>query len=175
MPTIPPTSLLTALPAVARILRLIVNNWVGLTVKISMRSDYGARALLYLAERYGQGPVQSAEIAAQQAIPEAYLEQLLTVFRRAGLIRSVRGPTGGHQLVRQPREVRLSEVVAAMDGPTPTLSCSDEHGCRVSPSCVLYDVWREMEATDRSFLAGITLEALLERQQAREQRAMYHI
>ncbi len=156
-------------------MKIVNNRATGSAVKISMRSDYGARALLYLAEHYGRGPVQSAEIAARQGIPEAYLEQLLTVLRRAGLIRSVRGPAGGHMLARPPGEVRLSEVVAAMDGPTPTLACTSERGCQVTPQCVLYDVWREIETTAQSILDSVTLADLLARQEAARQRVMYHI
>jgi Rrf2 family protein len=144
-------------------------------VKISMRSDYGARALLYLGQRYGQGAVQSAEIAARQCIPEAYLEQLLTVLRRAGLIRSVRGPTGGHMLARPPSEIRLSAVVAAMDGATTTLSCADANGCRVTPHCVLYDIWDEIETASQRIIEAVTLADLLERQEAAQRRIMYHI
>ena len=140
-----------------------------------MRSDYGARALLYLAERYGQGPVQSAEIATRQGLPESYLEQLLTVLRRAGLLRSIRGPAGGHLLARPPNEIRLGEAVAALEGPTPALSCSDARGCRVSPHCALADVWREIESTAQAIVDGVTLAELLERQRTAEQRVMYHI
>jgi Rrf2 family protein len=144
-------------------------------VKISMRSDYGARALLYLAERYGEGPVQSAEIAARQGLPEAYLEQLLTVLRRAGLIRSIRGPAGGHLLARAPDEVRLGEIVGVLDGPTPTLSCLDERGCRVSRACALADVWHDVHEAAQAIVDGISLADLLARQHANEQRTMYHI
>ncbi len=140
-----------------------------------MRSDYGARALLYLAERYGQGAVQSAEVAARQQIPEAYLEQLLTVLRRAGLIISARGPTGGHRLARAPRDIRLSEVVAALDGPAPTLACADNGGCRVLPGCALNDVWQEIETAAQTIVDRITLQELLERQELAQRRVMYHI
>jgi len=61
-------------------------------MKVSTKGDYGVRALVELAHHYGQGPVQSAEIAARQEVPEPYLDQLLTTLRRAGFIRSVRGP-----------------------------------------------------------------------------------
>ena len=71
-------------------------------MKLSMRSDYGVRAVIDLARRFGDGPVQSAEIAARESIPEAYLEQLLTSLRKAGLVRSSRGPRGGHELAREP-------------------------------------------------------------------------
>src|SRR4051812_50020579 len=92
-------------------------------LKISMRSDYGGRALLYLAERYGQGPVQSAEIAARQNIPETYLEQLLVVLRRAGLVRSLRGPAGGDKLGRPPRGGRAGASAAPPGGPAPPPAC----------------------------------------------------
>jgi Rrf2 family transcriptional regulator, cysteine metabolism repressor len=144
-------------------------------LKISMRSDYGGRALLYLAERYGQGPIQSAEIAAQQNIPETYLEQLLVVLRRAGLVRSLRGPAGGHMLARPPRDIRLGEVVAAMEGPPQTLACSDQRGCRVNPGCVLHEVWNELESASRGIVDAVTLADLLERQEAGQRRVMYHI
>ena len=79
----------------------------GAGVKLSMRSDYGARAVIDLARHYNRGPVQSADIAARQAIPEAYLEQLLTTLRKSGLIRSTRGPHGGHELARPPADIRF--------------------------------------------------------------------
>ena len=81
-----------------------------------MRSDYGAHAVIELARRAGQGPVQCAEIAACQKIPEAYLDQLLSSLRRVGIVRSVRGPHGGHELARDPRQLTLGDVVTALEG-----------------------------------------------------------
>ena len=75
-----------------------------------MRADYGARAMIDLTQHYGQGLTQSAAIAARQQIPESYLERLLTGLRRAGLIRSVRGPSGGHELARTPSAINLDQV-----------------------------------------------------------------
>ena len=98
-----------------------------------MRSDYGARAVIDLARHYNQGPVQSADIAARQAIPEAYLEQLLTTLRKSGLIRSTRGPHGGHELARGPAEIRFAEVIAALEGPLVPLDClNDADACSIS-------------------------------------------
>ena len=74
-------------------------------MKVSMKGDYGVRALVELAHHYGEGQVQSAAIAARQSIPEPYLDQLLTTLRRAGFIRSVRGPQGGHALIRDPHDL----------------------------------------------------------------------
>ena len=75
-------------------------------MKVSMKGDYGVRALVELAHHYGEGPVQSAVIASRQSIPEPYLDQLLTSLRRAGFIRSVRGPQGGHALIRDPHDLQ---------------------------------------------------------------------
>ena len=72
-------------------------------MRLTMRSDYGAHAVIELALHYGHGPVQCAEIAARQKIPEAYLDQLLSSLRRVGIIKSLRGPHGGHELARDPR------------------------------------------------------------------------
>src|SRR3989304_5201364 len=85
-------------------------------MKVSMKGDYGVRALIELAHHYGEGPVQSAVIASRQGVPEPYLDQLLTALRRAGFIRSVRGPQGGHALIRDPQELRLSEAIGALEG-----------------------------------------------------------
>src|SRR5258707_5582886 len=82
-----------------------------------MRSDYGAHAVIELARRYGQGPVQCAEIAASQKIPESYLDQLLSSLRRVGIVHSVRGPHGGHELARDPRQLTLGDIFTALEGP----------------------------------------------------------
>ncbi|MCC7106731.1 MAG: RrF2 family transcriptional regulator [Chloroflexi bacterium] len=145
-------------------------------MRLSMRSDYGARAVIDLARHYGQGPIQSAEIAARQVIPETYLEQLLTALRKAGLIRSTRGPNGGHELARAPAEVRLSEVIVALEGPLLPLDClEDADACPVAPTCGMRDVWGEVMAATNRILADTTIENLVERQKARESRVMYYI
>jgi DNA-binding IscR family transcriptional regulator len=78
-------------------------------------------------------------------------------------------------LARTPSEIRLGEVVAVMEGPSPTLSCADERGCRVMPGCVLYDVWSELEVASRAIVDAVTLADLLDRQAAAQRRVMYHI
>ena len=63
-------------------------------MKIPMKVDYGVRALVELALHYGEGPVQTAEIAYKQGIPEAYLDQLMTTLHKFGFVSSRRGPQG---------------------------------------------------------------------------------
>ena len=141
-----------------------------------MRSDYGTRAVIELARRYGEGPVQSAEIAAREAIPEAYLEQLLTSLRKAGLVRSSRGPRGGHELARSPAMITLGEVVAALEGAFLSLDClGSAAGCPTTTASLTREIWQEVADSANRVLDATTIEALLERQRARSQRAMYHI
>jgi Rrf2 family protein len=136
-------------------------------MKVSMKGDYGVRALVELAHRYGEGQVQSATIAAAQSIPEPYLDQLLTTLRRAGFIRSVRGPQGGHSLIRDPHDLRLSEVIAALEGSLAPIACLDDpEGCPKATSCSLRPVWQEIEAATMRVLESITIADLAERERA---------
>src|ERR1051326_6624288 len=112
-----------------------------------MRSDYGAHAVIELARRYGQGPVQCAEIAASQKIPEAYLDQLLSGLRRVGIVRSIRGPHGGHELARDPRTLTLGDVVTALEGPV--VPHEFVHSPTTDPpGCAVRNAW--LEATEAS-------------------------
>ncbi len=141
-----------------------------------MRSDYGARAVIDLARRYGEGPVQSAEIAQREAIPEAYLEQLLTSLRKAGLVRSSRGPRGGHELAREPSVVTLGEIVRALEGPFLSLDGLGEHdGDPSSTASVTRELWEEVVGAANGILDATTIASLAERQRVREQRVMYYI
>nr|ART39619.1 J547 [uncultured bacterium] len=132
-----------------------------------MKGDYGVRALVELAHHYGEGPVQSAVIAGRQCIPEPYLDQLLTSLRRAGFIRSVRGPQGGHALIKDPRELRLSDAIGALEGSLAPIACLDDpSGCRGTQSCSLKPVWQEIEAATTQILEGITIGDLADRERA---------
>jgi Rrf2 family protein len=136
-------------------------------MKVSMKGDYGVRALVELAHRYGEGPVQSAVIAHRQSIPEPYLDQLLTSLRRAGFIRSVRGPQGGHALIRDPHDLKLSEVIAALEGSLAPIACLDDpEGCRTTTSCCLKPVWQEIEAATIRVLESVTIADIAERERA---------
>ena len=95
-------------------------------MRVSTRSDYGLRALIELAGHYGGGPLQSSEIAGRRHIPEQYLDQLLTTLRKAGFIRSMRGPAGGHELLRDPSLVTVLDVIQALEGSLSPVAWLDE-------------------------------------------------
>lgn len=145
-------------------------------MRISMKTDYSVRAMIDLALHYGQRPQQSRDIAERQRVPEAYLDQLLTTMRKAGLIRSVRGPQGGHSLARPPSEIALGEVVEALEGPFIPIGCMDDaENCELGPSCAQREVWREVRHAVRDILRRTTIDEMARRQARGFEEARYHI
>jgi Rrf2 family cysteine metabolism transcriptional repressor len=141
-------------------------------MRVSSRGDYGVRALFELALRAGRGPVHSKEIAARQDIPEAYLHQVLGALSRAGLIRSTRGPLGGHELSSQPSEVSIHAILTALDGVDQR---THPHPDGIGASDVVHEVWHEMQEQNERLLRSITLQTLVDRQAARQVSANYAI
>ncbi len=90
-------------------------------MKLTMKGDYGLRAMIDMAMYYGQGPIESADIANRQYVPEQYLDQILMILRKEGLVKSVRGPRGGHMLSRSPSEITMSQVMQALEGYVPPM------------------------------------------------------
>jgi Rrf2 family cysteine metabolism transcriptional repressor len=139
-------------------------------MRMTMRSHYGAHAVIELARHYGEGPVQCAEIAARQQIPEAYLDQLLSTLRRVGFIRSQRGPHGGHELARDPRELTLGDVVTALEGPivphdlVTTLAPEDGADVDWRAACAVRAAWHAATEASQRVLDNTTIHELVEHQ-----------
>jgi Rrf2 family cysteine metabolism transcriptional repressor len=146
-------------------------------MRISSKGDYGLRALFDLAQRYGQGPIQSDEIATRQGIPVNYLNQLLITMRRAGLIESLRGPQGGHMLARSPDTITLLDVLTTLEGPLlPAEPTRDDLNPTVPEDHDLVDeVWVGLRGRLESLLAEMTLDDLCQRKRQRSGNAMYYI
>ncbi len=131
-------------------------------MKISTRGRYATRALLDLAEHYGEGPVVLSDIAERQEISEQYLEHLIGPLKNAGLVKSIRGASGGFVLARQPSEVRVSQIIQAVEGPTGITDCVDDPGiCPRSRECPTRDIWAKATAAMDSVFASFTLADLI--------------
>ncbi|MCC6314393.1 MAG: Rrf2 family transcriptional regulator [Thermomicrobiales bacterium] len=141
-------------------------------MRVSNRADYGVRALFELAGRYGQGLVQSRDIAARQAIPEAYLHQVLGALGRAGMIRSTRGPQGGHELIRPPSQITVWDILQVLDGADRR---SHPHPNGIGQHDVVHAVWHELQIRQEAYLQSITLETLLERARSHNPGGVYTI
>jgi Rrf2 family protein len=136
-------------------------------MRVLMKVDYGVRALVELAQRDGQGPMSTAEIASRQDIPEPYLDQVLSVLQKFGFIRSRRGPQG---------EISLGMVVGTLEGTGAPLVCIEDPGeCTLSSACAQREVWQTVEATVHNVLNTTTIGDLASRQQHLVGRGMYYI
>jgi Rrf2 family protein len=141
-------------------------------VKISMKADYGIRALLDLAERYGDAPVPSHDIAARQHVPGPFLDQLLMSLRRAGLVRSTRGPRGGHMLSKPPEEVTLGAAIDILEGQAAQMECfSAPETCEHSFGCSIRSSLLRAEDAMREVLEGTTLADMV---RDRREHGVFH-
>lgn len=85
-------------------------------MKISQKGLYALQAMMRLARRYNQGAIRIRQIAADEGLPEKFLELILLQMKKARLVESVRGPRGGYRLRRPPSEIYLAEIIRLMDG-----------------------------------------------------------
>jgi Rrf2 family protein len=133
-------------------------------MRLTMRGDYGLRAMIDLAAHYGQGPIPSADIAARQRIPERFLDQLLLALRRAGLLQSLRGAQGGHLLARPPARISMGEVLTALEDHVAPMEClPNPDACPLTAGCAIREVWAQVEEFARQLLGATTLEQLAQR------------
>lgn len=138
----------------------------GEQMRVSTRSDYGLRALIELAGHYGAGPLQSSEIALRRHIPEQYLDQLLTTLRKAGFIRSTRGPAGGHELLRDPNSITVRDVIESLEGSlAPVAWLDDPPEMTDHPhNCGQREIWERIREATAGVLDAYSIGDLLERE-----------
>lgn len=89
----------------------------GVIMKISTKGRYGLTIMIELAKHYGEGPIPLRQIAAEKELSEAYLEQLVSPLRIAGLVKSVRGAYGGYLLALPPSKISAADVIKTLEGP----------------------------------------------------------
>lgn len=146
-------------------------------MRISSKGEYGIRALFDLAQHYGKGFIQSDEIASRQGIPVNYLNQMLIMLRKAGLIESQRGPQGGHTLARAPEQITLLEALVALEGPLMLQDATREDLMPSQPedSDFVREVWCHLRTTIETTLHDVSLEDLCQRKRQRTGHIMYYI
>ena len=133
-------------------------------MKIPMRVDYGVRALVELALHHGEGAVQTADIASNQGIPEAYLDQLMSTLNKCGFVASRRGPQGGHRLAMDPQDINLYMVMSTLDGNLSPVDCLiTPTDCVFSDTCAQQEVWKSVEEAVEEVLRNIKISDLVQR------------
>lgn len=133
-------------------------------MKLSTRTRYGVRAVLELAERHKEGPVQLRVIGERQDISVKYLEQIMAILKSGGLVRTIRGPRGGYILAKSPKQIKLSEVFDCLEGPLTIVECvDDEDYCGRSADCVARWLWGRVQQAVRGVLESVTVQDLIDR------------
>ena len=132
-------------------------------MRVSAKVDYALRASIELAAA-APGQVKGERLAASQAIPHKFLENILADLRNGGLVASQRGADGGYRLARPPAEITVADVIRVVEGPIASVRGERPDELGYDGSAVpLRDVWIELRAAMRGVLEQTTLADLVER------------
>jgi len=134
---------------------------------IPIKVDYGVRALVDLALHVEDQPIRASEIAGRTLIPEPYLAQVMHALGKGGMVRSQRGPLGGHALAMEPKDIRLSMVMDCLGSTENLVACLDNPAsCIHVPLCAQKEVWQSVELAVFSILDSETIDDLVSRGKA---------
>lgn len=132
-------------------------------MKLSTRSRYGTRILLELARQQGESPVQVSEISKRQGISVKYLEQLIRTLKQADLVKSVRGPKGGHLIAKPPETITLGQIVRLFEGQVDLVECiSSPEVCRIADDCKVRQAWKDATEVLYEKLDATTIADLIQ-------------
>lgn len=133
-------------------------------MRLSTKGRYAVMALVDLAAKSKERPIALADIATRQEISLSYLEQLFAKLRRGGVVRSVRGPGGGYMLAVPANQLRIADVIIAVDEPIRATRCSpgSPQGCMNNKvRCVTHDLWEELGNQIYLYLSSVTIEDVI--------------
>ena len=132
-------------------------------MKLSTRGRYGIHVMYDLALNAEKGPQSIKAIAGRGDMPDAYLEQLIAVLKREGLVTSTRGAQGGYMLARPANEITVGDVLRALEGGLSLVDCLDgEESCGKSCACPSRIVWMKLRDGMNAIVDGITLQDMVE-------------
>jgi Rrf2 family protein len=135
-------------------------------MKISAQEEYGVRCLLQIGRRDAGASLTIPEISRAEGISNHYVAKLLRVLRRGGLVKSVRGQSGGYMLSRPLNQIAVSEVLAVLGGRLYDPEFCDSHGgaesvCTHTTDCSVRSLWRSVQQAVDQVLGNTTLDELL--------------
>jgi Rrf2 family iron-sulfur cluster assembly transcriptional regulator len=130
-------------------------------MQLTTKGRYAVTAMLDLASNENNKPTTLDVISQRQNISLSYLEQLFAKLRRAGLVKSVRGPGGGYLLNIKASDISLTQIVEAVDENIDLRRCKGLKGCHNGRQCVSHQLWCEVSAQIREFLSTKTLQMII--------------
>ncbi|MCF6157564.1 MAG: Rrf2 family transcriptional regulator [wastewater metagenome] len=135
-------------------------------MKLSKKSDYALRAMIYLAMNYQKGTLQIKEISTKEKIPQKFLENILLTLRKAGMLNSKMGLKGGYELARSPDLITLGEVIRALDGAIAPVDCVSKMSykpCSEEVTCVIRSVMMDVRNAITDVLDTMTFADMCKR------------
>lgn len=144
-------------------------------MRLTTKGRFAVTAMMDLALQESSGPVTLSAICARQGISLSYLEQLFAKLRRQGLVDSFRGPGGGYILAQPAAKLSVACIVRAVDEPIDATYCGGARNCATgtqgSPTqCMTHDLWESLNHRMVEYLESISLETLVNEQQARQRK-----
>lgn len=137
-------------------------------MKISTKGRYALRLMLDLAQQPPTEYVSIRSVATRQGISEKYLEQIIKMLSKGGLVESTRGKSGGYRLTRTPESYTVGEILRVTEGSLAPVSClEEEHHCENCDDCVTYEIWQNVLDAINEVVDSITLSYLVEKQKAK--------
>jgi Rrf2 family protein len=134
-------------------------------IKLSTKGRYGTRLMLNLAHNYNNGneAVILKSVSDNEDISIRYLEQIVIPLKISRLVKSIRGAGGGYTLARHPAEIKVSEILHALEGSCCLVDCVEDHDyCDRIPICASFEIWKEASKLLRDYFESITLQNLIE-------------
>ncbi len=132
-------------------------------IRVSRRTDYAVRVLLYLAIHEGEGPRLMQQVADEMLIPLPFVKRIVADLVRAGLVKSQRGSQGGLWIARSSEEITLLDIVEACNEPIEVSPCIDDPDfCPLSSDCPVRKQWARLRAVMRNTLKSVTIAQLAE-------------
>ncbi|MDD3393035.1 MAG: Rrf2 family transcriptional regulator [Anaerotignum sp.] len=141
-------------------------------MKISTKGRYGIRLMLCLAIHYEKGTLSLKAIANEQQISEKYLEQIINLLAKAGLVKSFRGAQGGYILSRHPKDITVGKILEVLEGSLSPVYCVDTPTCPNLDSCVTLSLWKKMRKALDEVVDNTTLDSMA--QEYLEKEACLH-
>ncbi|MCM1161828.1 MAG: Rrf2 family transcriptional regulator [Roseburia sp.] len=138
-------------------------------MKISTKGRYALRLMLDLALHDTGEPVRIKEISTRQDISDKYLEQIVSMLNKAGLVKSIRGPQGGYRLSKQPNQYTVGEILRITEGSLAPVSCLEDepNECKRQEQCATLLLWQKLNEAISGVVDTVTLADLVEWQQER--------
>lgn len=129
---------------------------------VSTKGRYALRVMIELAQRDGDDYVPLKELAQRQGISDKYLEAIVKLLVKGGLVAGARGKGGGYRLAREPRDYTVREILQLTEGSLAPVACleSGSPPCSRAESCPTLPMWQGLAARINAYLEGITLEML---------------